>query len=110
MADEKPWRYSLGGGWGDAINVIDWEKRKFVGWKPRSPQVGDYLFCKMESGKVGILRFKEVEYMRDPRDMFFATCEDVGFEGECELPEMEMEHDPLDELRKMAVRFQAGQR
>lgn len=33
----------------------------------------------MQSGRVARFKIKEVEYTLDPKDMLFATLEDVGY-------------------------------
>ncbi len=82
-----PRMYETGGVWGSAINWFDLENRRVVGWLSRRPMVGDYLKSKLKSGKVGIFRFTKIKLEHDPPDMFFGTVEDLGYEGEVELPE-----------------------
>jgi hypothetical protein len=45
------------------------------------PRVGDILASKMGSGKVGEWVFTEVDYERDPNDMFFGWVRFIGYEG-----------------------------
>lgn len=74
--------FHMGGGWGDAINISDWDKRRVVGWKTPQPKKGDYLMADMKEGRKGLFRFIKVEPCNDPRDMFFATIQDVGYTDE----------------------------
>jgi len=68
--------------WGDRLAWSDVESRRLVGWMYSKPHVGDEIQARMHSGKVGRFIVTGVEYCRDPRDMFFATVEDIGYEGE----------------------------
>lgn len=74
--------FTMGGGWGDAIN---WEnperfskpfdeKTKFevVGWKSPKPEHGDTLKAEFEKSWIWF-RFVKVKPCGDPPDMFFAT-------------------------------------
>lgn len=79
---EPPRVYQTGSAWGNACYFLNYEKRKVSGHKPRPPHVGDLLESPMQSGRIGVFRFIEVERMRDPPDMFFATVADVGFKDE----------------------------
>jgi len=89
----EPWRpgyaFALGGGWGNAINWQDWERRRVVGWKQRHPKMGDRLDAEMQSGRVAVFRFTNVEPCLDPRDMFFASVEDMGYADDFPLPPVE---------------------
>lgn len=71
--------YTIGGGWGNAINWQAWDRRGVVGWKRHRPQVGDILLSPMESGRTGKFEFIKVDYCADPPDMFFATVKQVGY-------------------------------
>jgi hypothetical protein len=83
-APPQPTVYQLGGDWGDAIG---WRTRphaadrRVVGWQKRIPEVGDLLHAEMQSGRVGVFRFKSVRRPGDPPDMFFADVEFVGYAG-----------------------------
>jgi len=78
--------YKLGGGWGNKISFCEFEAGKAVqrvhGFKHRIPKVGDVLQTPMNSGKPGYWMFTEIEPCRDPRDMFFATIQALGYEDE----------------------------
>lgn len=75
----KPVMYEMGGGWGNRITWQDLPKRKIVGWKQRTPVVGDLIKCPMESGKDGLFRIISVDKKTDPPDMFFADTEPAGY-------------------------------
>lgn len=66
-------------GWGDSIMFYDWEKRRLVGHLGKRPKIGDEIRSKMESGKIGRFLVSEVEYCRDPNDMFFCTVKDLKY-------------------------------
>jgi hypothetical protein len=69
--------------WGDSIQWWpDFASRQVTGWQSTRPQKGDLLRVRMQSGKVLICKFVEVEHTRDPEDMFFGRVRDVGYEGE----------------------------
>ncbi|MFW6009077.1 MAG: hypothetical protein ACOCP8_07430 [archaeon] len=74
--------YKIGGGWGDRIEWFDFKKRKVVGWKNNKPQKFDLLISKMESGKVVVFTFINIEYCSDPHDMFFGIVKEIGFANE----------------------------
>jgi len=67
--------------WGDNIYFFNWEKRHLVGWMTPIPNIGDEIRCKMKSGKVARFKIIKVEPQKDPKDMFFATVEDIGYLG-----------------------------
>lgn len=71
--------YAIGGGWGNAVEWFDWNKRVVTGWKSRRPRKGDLLTCKMQSGKTAVWEFEDVKYERDPPDMFFGYMKDLGY-------------------------------
>lgn len=70
--------FEVGGRWGDRIE-LDWERRRITGWKTPRPSSGDLLLVSMESGKTGILEIRNVKYVPDPPDMFFADVQDAGY-------------------------------
>jgi hypothetical protein len=71
--------YEVGGGWGDAINVMDgWS---VVGWKYRIPEVGDELRVPMRSGTTMRCAFVKIKRCGDPSDMFFADVCPVEYMG-----------------------------
>jgi len=74
--------YEIGGGWGDSVQWRSYETRKVVGWKRRRPYKGDRLKADMQSGRVRVFEFTEVEYQFDPPDMFFGYVRDLGYEDE----------------------------
>lgn len=84
--------YAIGGGWGNHVSFMDraevlglpdgtTSKRwRVYGHKRRRPVVGDVLLAQMESGRRGRFTFTDVEYQRDPEDMFFAWVEWDGYD------------------------------
>ncbi len=78
--------YEYGGGWGDCIQFSgDYKGMRIVGWKSRVPKEGDLLKVPMQSGKSGIFRIVNVDRKMDPRDMFFADIENIGYEDESKV-------------------------
>ena len=69
-------------GWGNAINWSNYEERRISGHLQRKPVIGDEIIAKMESGKIVRYGVTKVEYMHDPRDMFFADVMDIGYQDE----------------------------
>lgn len=68
-------------GWGNNISWSSWEKRRIYGhvsWAIKS-QIGDEIRCLSESGQTMRFKVKSVETPGDPKDMFFATLEDIGY-------------------------------
>jgi hypothetical protein len=66
--------------WGNSIRwLFGQEGTKVVGWMSPKPKVDDEVTTLMESGKVGRYRITEVEHPGDPKDMFFAKVEFVGY-------------------------------
>ena len=66
--------------WGDLVDWVNWDKRILSGFLRNKPKNGDILRCKMNSGKIARFTIKNVEYKSDPRDMFFAEADDLGYE------------------------------
>lgn len=90
---EKPVMFEMFGGWGNRIEWRDFGKRTIRGWKQKSPKVGDLIKCPMASGRDGLFRVTSVEEPGDPRDMFYAETEPVGYLGDYEgeyIPESEV--------------------
>lgn len=67
-------------GWGNAIYFINWEERKVAGHLYPIPEKGDILRSKMESGSIARFEVNEVTQPSNPKDMFFATVTDLGYE------------------------------
>lgn len=69
--------------WGNRIVFDDYEERRVYGWwsgeNGRLAEEGDRFGYQMESGRVAIFELKNVENQDDPRDMFFAEAEDIGY-------------------------------
>ena len=65
---------------GDTIQWLDWKNMQVVGWVSRFPKRGDFLRCKMQSGKILLLEFASVERYRSPSDMFVGTMKPIKFE------------------------------
>lgn len=57
---------------------FDFERRRVVGHFGK-PQIGDIFTSKMISGKIGVFEVTKVDWMQDPRNMFFADVKDVGY-------------------------------
>lgn len=66
-------------GWGNNIQMLDWDKRDIAGHLTPRPVVGDEMRFKMESGEIGRTKISQIEYMFDPSDMFFAKLKDIGY-------------------------------
>lgn len=90
--------YTMGGGWGLAINWWQpdkWPEGKMpkatrvYGFQPRRPRRGDVLTVGMSSGRRGVFVFTDVELKSDPHDMFFADVEWRGYEDELTMPRKE---------------------
>lgn len=73
--------FTVGGGWGDAIQWMTWPTR-VTGWKTPQPVNGDILTCELKSGKTGVWIFSNVEPCGDPADMFFASVAPAGYADE----------------------------
>ncbi len=61
--------------WGDSIQInkiYDNNAFRIVGWLKRLPKNGDKLLYETESGKILSGYIVNVDYCRDPGDMFFA--------------------------------------
>lgn len=91
---EKPVIFDTGGGWGDAINVSNYNDEtktaSVLGWKRRKPLVGEFLRVKLQAGeidgksvagRIALFKFEQVEAFRDPPDMFGATIRFFAIEG-----------------------------
>lgn len=66
--------------WGNNVVWNSVANRRVHGWCEPRPVRGDILKSPMKSGRVGLFVFTDVEYCRDPHDMFFATVEPIGYE------------------------------
>lgn len=76
--------YNQGGMWGQNITVHMYanDDISHTGcWTPK-PRVGDVLVVRMNSGKVGVFIFTEVEPWHDPVDGLSAKSGFVGYVGE----------------------------
>ena len=76
------WEYS---GWGSSINWMDWSKRKIYGFMTPVIHKGDIIKDKLASGRIGVFKVVSVDRKKDPRDMFFAVVEDLGYEDELNM-------------------------
>jgi hypothetical protein len=67
----------------DGVNafIFDWDKRRLSGWS-HAVTNGDEVAVKMGSGKVAILKVKNLNRMSNPSDQYFADLIDVGYEDE----------------------------
>lgn len=70
----KVWEHS---GWGDSI-ILD-ANFGVSGHLFTRPKVGDRLEYKTQSGKVAYGIFTNVEYCRDPHDMFFGNIQPIAY-------------------------------
>lgn len=75
----KKWEHQ---GWGNCINFTTDECTEIEGWLTPRPNNGDELQVKMKSGKIGRYEIIDIDYMSDPRDMFFANLKPIGYVGE----------------------------
>jgi hypothetical protein len=66
-------------GWGDHIEVLDWDKGEITGHLERKPRIGDRIRFKMQSGQVLETTVTKVQTFPDPPDQFIATVEHVGY-------------------------------
>ncbi len=71
--------HTIGGCWGNHIRWLKFDDRKVWGHMPSIPAKGDYVESLMASGRVVRFKIKKVERPGNPRDMFFADVEDVGY-------------------------------
>lgn len=84
-----PYEYSTAGGsWGMHVEWLDYKVGRVWGHHLRIPKPGDILRSNLQSGRVGIFRFINVEQQTDPDDMFFGTVEAVGYEDELDMPSL----------------------
>lgn len=65
----------------DTRRISGFCSRNFFNFK-NSLAIGQLLRCKMQSGKSAIFRLTDLKYMDDPKDQYFGTVEDVGYEDE----------------------------
>lgn len=69
--------------WGHRISFEDYDDRRVSGHvsPDDAPRVseGDLFAYQLESGRIGVFRLVDVDHCLDPRDMFFASAEDVGY-------------------------------
>jgi hypothetical protein len=88
-----------GGGWGFHIEWLDYDKRRMWGHHQRL-EVGDEVRVDMESGKTARFAVTNVEWQRDPRDMFFCDVIDIGYVGEEPVNKVvEATEPPKQEMR-----------
>lgn len=66
-------------GWGNSISWNDWDKRKLGGHLTPKPRVDDEIRDKLESGKIGRFRVRNVDYVASVHDMFWCNVSDVGY-------------------------------
>jgi len=78
----KIWYMENHQGWGNRIGWSDFEKRRISAHTSPRPDEGDELRVKMQSGKIARFALIDIDYMSDPRDMWFATAYDIGYVGE----------------------------
>jgi hypothetical protein len=73
--------------WGHAIHWGFGERKEdgtqhVMGHSTPQPHDGDELLVKMKSGKVAVYKCANVEYMRDPEDMWEADITPVRYKDE----------------------------
>lgn len=67
-------------GWGDNIGWTNYERREIYGFStPWLYDTDTEIRSEMESGKIARFKIISIEYKLDPRDMFFAKVEDLGY-------------------------------
>jgi hypothetical protein len=81
----KVWVMKDHQGWGNRIGWFDTDELKLSGHTTPRPEIGDELQAETESHKVMRYVFTDVEYVRDPRDMWFATVEQLGYVNQKQL-------------------------
>jgi len=102
------WVISEHRGWGDSFN-LQWEKHRINGHisKPRCVKEGDIIHIPFENGKTGAFYMKNVDNMRDPRDMFFADLVGIDYINEL-LPESEINSDQFKGMVKYGIKAMPG--
>ena len=66
--------------WGDNIGWTDWQSRKIYGFsQPYLYDEKTEFREQMQSRKVARFKPKKIDYELDPKDMFFAELEDLGY-------------------------------
>lgn len=68
----RQWKHRC---WGDKIDITRLNPNgtfRIVGWLPQRPKHGDKLIYDAKSGHKAVGYIVNVEYCRNPRDMFFA--------------------------------------
>ena len=75
-------------GWGDAINIDDWDEGKIHGFLPRPLHEGDYVMFKAQADPsiIIVTRITSIEQKRDPADMFYAVIERLYAVPEAKCP------------------------
>lgn len=76
--------YRIGGGmWGHHVRWMDFDDRTIWGhmdlWIVPKFQVGAVLDCEMESGRIALFQITELNWQRDPTDMFFGKVEFIQY-------------------------------
>lgn len=80
----KAWEHN---GWGNSVDWSSYENLRVVGWLSNTPEVNDEIQFKMlraADKKEVVTRYiiTDVDYCRDPQDMFFATVKPFAYLGE----------------------------
>lgn len=93
-------------GWGDRISWSFYDKRRVDAHTTPRPVVGDEIRDKMASGKIARFVIRDIEYVSDPNDMWFAKLEDIGYVGEKPVNRRIIEHKDTEEHKKtIRIRF-----
>lgn len=74
------WKMCQHVGWEDKIQWTNYDARKIHGWL-KGPKKGDFVECKMQSGKVAWFEIIQIEYMTNPIDLFMARLKDIGYKS-----------------------------
>lgn len=78
----KGWEHN---GWGNSVDWSDYNQLRVVGWLYNKPEENDEIQFEMvrPDGEKVKTRYivTNVEYMRDPHDMFFATVKPFAYVG-----------------------------
>ena len=94
-------------GWGNGIDWFDFDTRRIGGHLTPLPEVGDQIIARMESGKNGLFEIIKVDPCYNPRDQFFATVKDIGYESgeKCFFVRDQREYDKLEKIWNAAVKL-----
>lgn len=81
IREPRTYRFENHRGWGNRIGWLNYPN-KIEGHLSKKPEIGDFVTCKMQSGKVGVFRVLKIRDFSDPPDQFFCDVEALGYEDE----------------------------